>query len=808
MKRSAGLVCVFLIILTSFDLLHSQPAGCQEMKGFMLPPPYTAPENRRSDTFNILKYTISLEVGNTFNQTIGGNTVIRLAPKINGQTFVRLDLLKLLVDSVKEGNTKLSFSHNDTILKVTFAAAKTTVDTTDLIIYYHGTPVIDATGWGGFYFDNTQGAQYAYNLGVGFGAAPHNYGRVWFPCFDNFVERSRYEFRITSDSARRAYCNGALVSDVVTGANRTRTWVLNQEIPSYLASITLAKYRQVNKTFNSVNGPKPVILASVAQDTSAVKTAFVNLLNCLKGFETYYGPYLWNRVGYCMVPFNSGAMEHATNITYPRSATGSLNYEELIAHELSHHWWGNLITCETQEDMWINEGFASFSAYMFFEWQYGKKSALDKIKNTHEELLHSLHRTEGFRPISGVPHSLTYGDHVYKKGADMAHTLRGYMGDSAFFKGVKYVMQQKAYKSINTIEFRDLLQQSSGLNLQSFFNNWIFAGGWSHFDIDSINFIPDATGCHAIVSLRQKLYGANMMHSDVPLEISFFDASWARVVKTVVMSGQSQTFTVTLPYIPVYAALNYDSKISDASSHEYQTIKTAGTTQFVLGKALVSVGSAGTDSSLLRIVHHYVAPDPFKDVSRGHVISDQHYWTVEGILSAGFSATLGLNYDGSKASTSNAYLDTLLTRVNGDSIGLFYRRDATQDWQYLRNVKKVKYNAKSGFLQLNELKLGQYTFANVGDTSTVGVNENGRLSEIKIFPNPAGKTCTVKLPEENGNPQNYSFTLTDIQGRVVLRRSLFFKNNEIDLAGFTKGTYVVNINKGRDLFYSQKLILE
>ena len=160
--------------------------------------------------FDILKYTINLEIGNFTTKDIKGNTQIRFAPKMNGKTFIRFDLLKLTIDSIKENSTLLTYTYNDTVVKVNFTAPKNTTDTSIFTVYYRGLPQGDPSGWGGFYFDNNGGNQYAYNLGVGFGAKPHNYGRVWFPCFDNFVERSKYEFNITNDSTRRAYCNGQL----------------------------------------------------------------------------------------------------------------------------------------------------------------------------------------------------------------------------------------------------------------------------------------------------------------------------------------------------------------------------------------------------------------------------------------------------------------------------------------------------------------------------------------------------------------------------------------------------------------------
>ncbi len=503
MRKFGFFVC---LIITSIGF--SQNNLCQNGKQNAMAPIYPNVENLRSDTINILKYTISLEIGNIINKLIKGYTDVRFAPKINNQNFIQLDLLKLIVDSIKENSNSLTYSFNDTLLKINFSATKNTVDTSTIRIYYHGLPQGDASGWGGFYFNNAQSAQYAWNLGVGFAANPHNYGRVWFPCFDNFVERTKYEFQITSDTNRIAICNGDLISDQIQNNKRTRIWSLNEEIPTYLACVSLANYSQVNWNIAALNGNKAISLNAFAADTNGLKVAFVNLKNCIHGFENYYGPYMWNRFGYYLIPFNSGAMEHATNIAYPRFAIGNLNYEDLMAHELSHHWWGNLVTCETPEDMWINEGWASFSAHLFFEWQYGKQAYLNRVKTEHDELLHYLHHKEsGFRAVSGQAHDLTYGDHVYKKGADITHTLRGYLGDSAFFAGAKYVLQQKAFQSMNSSEFQSLMQTGSGKNTFDFFNDWVMNGGWSHFAIDSVSSSNLVAGVSTIsISIQQKIW--------------------------------------------------------------------------------------------------------------------------------------------------------------------------------------------------------------------------------------------------------------------------------------------------------------
>lgn len=804
------IVCFF--ILQSLLITKAQTIGCQALKRAQTTAAiYYSPENLRSDTFDILKYTINLEIGNSSNQQLSGNTQIRFAPKLNNRTFIRFDLLRLVVDSVKENNLLLSRTYNDTILKVNFSTPKNVTDTSVITVFYHGTPQIDATGWGGFYFDNTQGAEYAYNLGVGFGAKPHNYGRVWFPCFDNFVERSKYEFNITSDLSRKAYCNGQFISDVVTATKRTRKWILNEQIPSYLASVALANYEEVNWQVTTLTGPKPIVLAAVASDTSAMKTGFVHLTNCIQGFENYFGPYKWNRFGYCLVPFSSGAMEHVTNIAYPRTFIGNLTYEaDLMAHELSHHWWGDLVTCETQEDMWINEGMATFSSYLFLEWQYGKARYLNSVKTEHDNLLHFLHKTEGgFRAISGIPHDITYGDHVYKKGADVAHTLRGYMGDTAFFNAAKYTLQQNAFKSLNSNTFRDLMQTGSGQSLSDFFANWVFAGGWPHFAIDSVTYIQQsATGYNAIVSIKQKLFGAPAFYNNVPLEVSFFKSDWSKIVKRVVMNGAAQTFTINVPYNAVYCALNYDSKLSDATSHEIKSIKTTGGFTWVLGKMYMQVSNKGADSSLIRVVHNYVKPDAFKTNPAGHKLSDQHFWKVEGILSPGFLSKGKFNYDGTKVTSGTyAYLDTMLTRVNSDSIRLFYRKNAADDWRWVRNSHKVSSGLRTGYIETDTLKLGEYTFGNIGDTTVLSVKENAKKNlQVKVFPNPVKHSCTIELSD--APMKDYLLTITSLEGRMILTMNINSRVTQLDISHFAKGTYILSLEGEQKFYYSQKLLVE
>jgi aminopeptidase N len=776
-----------LLLLLKINNAQAQVISCQGHKQASATSLYYSAENLRSDTIDVIKYTINLDITNFAAQKISGNTIVRFAPKLNSQNKIRLDLLKMTIDSIKQNTTLLTYTYNDTVLKANLPLALNTTDTSEITVFYHGTPQGDPAGWGGFSFSGN----YAYNLGVGFGAKPHNYGRVWFPCFDNFVEKSLYEFNIITDAAKSSYCNGELMADVTLAGKRTRKWVMNKAIPSYLASVAVADYTQVNWNINAANGNLPVILAARPVDTTALKNGFVHLPNAVLGFESFYGPFVWNRVGYCLVPFSSGAMEHATNIAYPQAAIGNLSYEsELMAHELSHHWWGDLMTCETQEDMWLNEGMASYSERLFLEYTYNYATYLAEVKSVHEDMVKYAHlREKGFRAISGVPHEYTYGDHVYRKGADVAHTLRGYMGDAAFFAGLKYVLQQKAYKNMNSTEFRDLLQISSGQNLTDFFNNWVLTGGWPHFSVDSVKTTGTSAPYTSVVYVKQKIFGAPSLYSNVPLELTFMNTAWTKEVKSIIMNGATKSFTLQTNIKPVHTGMNVESKISDAISSEYKTVKATGNANYTLGRASLIISNKGLDSSYIRIEHNFAKPDPIKNNVSNFRLNTQHYWKIDGIISPGFVSKIRFNYDGNKNTSGTSYLDTCLIATNGDSLILLYRKNAADDWREVKHYAKLVITAKTGIVTADTLKIGEYVFAN-GKSSVVGIDETDQLNgvSVNVFPNPATTTLNVTI-------SNYKLTgasaieIYDVSGRLVLTKNNPDYSTVISVSELPAGIY-------------------
>ncbi|MEW6468708.1 MAG: M1 family aminopeptidase [Bacteroidota bacterium] len=806
MQRIFSLLFFGLSLLTARSQNDLLIPPCKHYKGLSLAEKtfqqhIVQAANERSDTIDILKYTINLDITDfSAPDTIRGNCVVRFAPKMNNITTISLDLLSMTIDSIRIGTTALTSSYNDTLLIINLPMTYNIGDTSDMVVYYRGEPQTDPSGWGGWY--NQSG--YAFNLGVGFQADPHNFGRAWFPCFDNFVERSRYEFNITTSNGKLAYCNGYLAGDTTVNGLRTRKWILDEEIPTYLASVAVAAYTQVNWVHNGINDTFPIVLTALPADTTNMKNSFVNLNNGLTAFENRYGPYIWNRVGYCLVPFNSGAMEHATNIAYPRvAANGSLTYEaNLMAHELSHHWWGDLVTCETAGDMWINEGMATYSQFIFSEWVYGYNAYLAAVRANHDDMVHYAHlRENGFRAISGVPHQYTYGDHVYLKGADVAHTLRGYLGDSLFFLGLNYFLYNNTFTDVNSASMMADMTTATGFNLGNFLNDWVLNPGWPHFSVDSFVSVPNGNNFDVTVYVRQRLYGAPNYFTGVPLDITFKDGAWNTETRSLSMSGQLMSFTFTLPINPVFAALDVSDRISDAITSDARIVTATGNSfsQSLQGRMQLKVlGMASGDSAYVRIEQNWVKPDGFKSWGVPYRLSSKHYWKVDGLLPAGFYAQGVIAYDGRTTITSGGQgqMDTDLLTANNleDSIALFYRQGPADDWilypYYTKTMGAM--TDRFGTITIDSLRLGEYTLG-IRDYTMTAAHPD-MPNTLSLYPNPSSGRVTVHY----GATEETRIIVRDMSGRIIhTQNSSGSGSAEIDCTMWQNGIYLIAVeNKG------------
>lgn len=742
-------------------------------------------ESLRSDTINVIHYGIYLDFTQATSNILSGSCQVNFETLMDVNTL-NLDLLQLNIDSIVFQGTAINYNYNDTLIVCDLGTTLNSGTVDSITVYYNGIPQMDPSGWGGFYMQGT----YFYNLGVGFESDPHNYGRVWHPCFDNFVERATYDFQILTNNGFTAYCNGTRTAVQTVGTDSLLTsWVLNTEIPTYLASVAVANYVHVSDPYYSnLQGISiPVWLAARSSDTTNLKNSFVNLHNALEAYESYYGPYVWERVGYCLVPFSSGAMEHATNIAYPQlAANGTTSLETLMAHELSHHWWGDWVTCETAEEMWINEGMAVYSEFLFLEFVYSWDAYMSAMRENHYEVLHKAHINDsGYYALNAVPIKYTYGDHSYKKGADVMHTLRSYIGDANFFAGLQAIQTTYGGSHISSYQFRDVLNTLGGIDVSDFFDDWIFQAGFSQFSISQSSAVQNGSTYDVTIVVDQKLKGASAFHNNVPLTVTFKDENWNTHNATINMSGDYAQFVISaVPFEPVFIALNMDEKINDAITAEDIVIQSNGIKLLSYANMRLNVQSI-TDSAYVRVEHNWVYADNLHSIPN-MIVSQDRYWNVHGV---DMDKVWGeMRFDFNAQNTSIGDLDhSIMNAVAGqpfheDSLVLLYRPDAQSEWtihpNFTINTTGIPTD-KKGWIDAVGILPGQYCFGY--RVHSVGIQEASQEKTYSIFPNPA--TDTVSIDLGNWEPHNYRLEIYGINGVYIESRQL---------KGGTKTTLDVN----------------
>jgi aminopeptidase N len=787
------------------DFARKSPLSAQFIEKHPLVSPKSL-QSSISDTLHIVHYDIHIDTINFVSQSIKAHTGITLVSLVDNLTSIELSLHNLLIDSVVSPLGSLSFTQNNPAVSILPFTTLNSGDTARFTIYYHGNPPEDPSGWGGFTFSGS----YAFNMGVGFEVNPHVYGRAWFPCLDVFTDKSYYDFHIKTSGNSKAHCNGALVSvDSLADGSRIYNWHLNHPIPTYLAGLAVGDYTTHYDTSYGI----PVEIAAVGNDGPNIITTMAKLDTAVRVFQDFYGPYPWNKIGYSTVPFNAGAMEHATNIHIGRLfMDGSLDFETLWAHELSHMWWGDMVTCSSQEDMWLNEGFASYNENLFTEAAYGKTAYKNIVRKNHRAVVQFCHVKDGsYLPLNAVPFQYTYSTTVYDKGSDIAHTLKAYLGDSLYKVGCKHYMNTLAYGNASSADFRDKLTEATGVDMTEFFDGWVFSPGFPHFSLDSFNVTPIPFNSWKVdIYTSQKGLGNSHIYK-MPVKISFYNGANVSEVHSFLIDSLTNHFSVEVQIPPSMLALDRDEEMSDAILDYEQKIKTSGTIAFPETNCSLILDQVPADSVLVRVEHHFMAPDTL-DLPQGITkISDYHYWSINGSWNASFVAKAKFSYDGSP-STTVGYQDNTFITGSENYLRLLYRPDRGSNWQLVNDFTLNKGNSasdKKGNMQVDTLRKGEYCF---GWSETALSVKPGPVAKpsLGIYPNPSVNELKLDFTKID-HRKNWTISVIDTQGRVIQQQIIYPHQTfiKLDISQLKPGSYLVSANElGGETKLSERFVKE
>jgi aminopeptidase N len=749
------------------------------------------PGDSRADSLAIPHIHLSLDLSNLPGQVLRGKATLYVVPKMGGIAEGRFDLRALTIDSVKVNQQTTGFSlapnHQFKVPFPNYILG----DTLALEVYYGGQPVNDPA-FGGFYF--LQG--YAYNIGVSLQEVPHNFAKTWYPCLDNFQTRSTYTTDIITQPQHRAFAGGVWTGTTsLPGGLLQYHYQLNQPIPPYLMSVAVTDYALVQSAVQSINGQTiPIELAARPADTTNFKLSAVNLAAGFQIFEQMFGAYAWDRVGYVLLPVTAGAMEHATNIAYPRVlANGSLGAEDVLIHELAHSWWGNLATCRTAEDMWLNEGWAVYCEWIFNEFFYSRNQYMNLYRSTHKNNLRLAHIEDGGHwPLSGVPQAHTYGYHSYSKGADLLHNLRTYLGDSLFFAGNKEALHRNRFHDWDAQMYRDTLAAITQAPLQDFFNDWIFKEGWPHVALDS--FKTENGLCR--IYLRQRTSGRSGFTGPMPLTLGLLDAQWKVTQHKVMIQGLYSVVELPVSAAPVQVIVNADEGLSDATSALSFKVKQTGNLNFTYPYFNLTVNEL-TDSLWLRITHHWTPAD--WDPA-GNQVSPQRWWTVQMAEAGSWKGTALLNYNG-RTTGNDSHLDHLLIPDREDSLMLLWRPHSGVHWTEYPFYTKLMGGMldKFGNFRLDSILAGDYCFAmrNMAlSTEAPPANQS-----FRIYPNPARPGAI--LSSGILFPAGTQVKWYDLQGKLRALPS----DDPWTVPSLSPGVYIMEIQFPQGAQYREKITI-
>ncbi len=745
---------------------------------------------------DVLHYDITVDTLNFTTHLLGGHTSIVFSAAAPGLTQLVLSLEGPLTDSVTHSTGPLVYNHTGNVLSIDLPAAMSMGQTDTLHVHYRGQPAQDPSGWGGFYWNGA----YAFNLGVGFDVDPHVFGRAWFPCNDVFTDRSTYAFHIKAPAGSSAFCNGLRdsVQTLPWGAS-VHHWHIDQTMPTYLACMAVAPYHWLERQYDGI----PTVWACLPTDTNAVLSTFQHMPEAVQTFTDRFGPYRWPRIGYSLVPFNSGAMEHASSIHIGKPfVNGSLDFETLWAHELSHMWWGDLVTCQTAEDMWLNEGFAVYAEALFTEAVYGTDAYRSFIRNNHRKVLQFTHISDGaYYAMNAVPHAVTYGSTVYEKGPGVAHTLRGHLGDSLYFIGCRRYMDSLAFGNATSYDLRDVMEVATGTDLHGFFDGWVFQPGFPHFEVDSFSVDDEVPGSYLVtLHLRQKSRGNSHVYDAlVPVQLV---SGTQQQTFWLPISAPTAVHQVVTAFNPTWVTIDRDEKLSDAVADREKVIGTTGITTFENTNVSIRVDSVPAGPSTLRVSDHFVSPDPISGPIFGHTINPYHYWTIEGEMDPTLVGRAKFKYDGT-TSTTSGYMDNDLITFDEDSLVIIYRPGPGHHWALAPHqtlIPGTSTTNKRGEVEVDSVRLGQYALAQRDYSSTIGM---AATEGLRLGPNPTTGPVSVHW----SGPAD-RLTLTDLNGRTVSvhpirpdQRSL-----TIDLCAGAAGLYRVTLT-GAGATRSGKVVL-
>lgn len=505
---------------------------------------------QRQPGVDVQHYTFRISLSDESDE-ISGSAIVDLRFVSDGVESVALDLASVATDGkgmtvtgVTSSGGVLSYKHENDRLVISLPSSPRAGERRQFTVDYHGVPA------GGLNIGKNKFGERTF-----FSNNWPDMARQWLPAIDHPYDKASSEFLVTAPAKYQVVANGVLEEERdLDGGRRLTHWSQHEPIATWLNNIGVARFSA--RHIGSVSGI-PLQTWVFPQDRDAGSSTFDGpMRQAIEFFQNRIGPYPYDKLAAVQATSFSGGMENASAIFYgEKSVTGKPAFG-LVAHEVAHQWFGDSVTEKDWDDVWLSEGFATYFSMLAVEHYEGRDAFAAALRQARQDIFKAEKKLPGIaviqtKPWNGIPNAI-----VYRKGAWTLHMLRNRLGDEKFRAGIRQYYRLYRDSNVSTADFIKVMEESSGMDLGSFFRQWldragspVLEGGWKY----------NPQSRKIAIQLTQAESG-DAYRLPVEFGVFFADESKNRMEK-LEMDQKRQTFEISSPVEPVQVVLDPNTRI-------------------------------------------------------------------------------------------------------------------------------------------------------------------------------------------------------------------------------------------------------
>jgi aminopeptidase N len=512
-------------------------------------------------------------------QVCDGTCHIRLNPVRSGIDQLALDAVDLDIQEVKVGRVKQSFDYDGQ--QLTIALKQSTVIHQPLTLSIRYTVDHPLRG---LYFIGPD-AHYPHKPVQAWTQGEDEDSRFWFPCFDYPGQLATSEIRVKVPQPYMAVSNGELIETTIDGTHTLYHWSQQQVHPTYLMTLAVGDFSQLMDEWKTPDGTIIPVTYYVqkGRETDA-RRSMGKTPRMIEFFSQKYG-YVYPYPKYaqvCVDDFIFGGMENTSTtlltdrcLLDERATLDNRSTESLVAHELAHQWFGDLVVIKHWSHAWLKEGMASYSEVMWTDHEYGvDEAAYYCLQQARRYISEDGERYR--RPV--VTHIYReaielYDHHIYEKGSCIYHMIRAELGEDSFWRAIHTFVQENAHKTVETIDLLRAIDKATGRNLAFLFDQYVYRGGFPEYKV-SYGWDNDAK--LAKLTIEQTQMDDNDPERDrftlkIPISFSRVKRKKGEVIQTITIQVQdkTQTFYIPLPEKPSFISFDVGNNTLKKVSLDY-----------------------------------------------------------------------------------------------------------------------------------------------------------------------------------------------------------------------------------------------